>query len=177
MFIDGYRELLDMYQEIISNNESNRHYSQASLVCTFLERFLRILPAVGATNSDKLSNLLDKAFSHDRKALYLPSQINVEDFKKSIRDLRNGILHGNYEQLVQRSGAHDVQDYWKNHFPEDLLLILTSLQYFLLQIDSNTGKKNPIFEFLIEGKPLPPINLTATFKNGQQCNFKLTKIL
>jgi hypothetical protein len=131
-------------------------FAEASLVCSVLERFLRILPEVGATDNDTLSNLLEKAFSKKRKVLSLPN-FKEQDFLKIIRELRNGIDHSNYEQLASSAGYSSIVDYFQKQFASDIELITRAVNCFMVQIDNDTGLHSPVFDFLINRTPMPPV--------------------
>jgi hypothetical protein len=132
-------------------------FSEATMACVLLERFLRILPEIQATESDTLSNLLDKAFSDKRDVLFLLPQINKEEFKKLIRGLRNGIVHGNFEQLAKDANSASIEDYFgSGKFTKNIELLVKIIEYIIRQIDPETGKKDPVFRAIIAGEPLPP---------------------
>jgi len=158
MFKDEHREMQELVRELeILRNHNLKFksgdpqinlllFSEATMTCVVLERFLRILPQVKATESDTLSNLLDKAFSDKRDILYLLPQINKEDFKKLVRGLRNGIVHGNFEQLAKDANLSSIEEYFKSgKFAQNVELLYKVVVYVIHQINPETGKKDEVF--------------------------------
>lgn len=110
-------------------------FSEALLYLLALERFLRIVPQLEATDIDTLVNLLEKATSKRRGFI----KINDRKYIKIIKDVRNSIIHGNFEQAAQQEEV-SYKDYFKLKFAgqvEELFGILNSI---VCLIDPDTGK-------------------------------------
>jgi hypothetical protein len=53
--------------------------------------------------------------------------------------LRNGLLHGDFEQLARNAGCASNRDYFKHHYARDLEKLYNILNTMMAQIDPNTG--------------------------------------
>lgn len=118
-------------------------FAEAAVLCVAFERFLRIIPAIKAKDGDTLSNLLDKAFAKKNPVFKPIHSANVESFKKALRDIRNGILHGLYDDLAKpykKDGKiSSTEEYFKNFFTQDMELIFLAFKQLINQIDPETG--------------------------------------
>lgn len=122
-------------------------FSEALLTLTCLERFLRILPDVesNAKNCLKkkktskseptLPDLLDSTLQ-----LKLLNFQNPDLIKKAITDIRNSIIHGNFEQCAKRIKLSSTDEYFKTVFINDIEESYNFLCFLLKQIDPMTGK-------------------------------------
>ncbi len=111
-------------------------FAEGALILIMLERFLRILPDVEATERDTLFNLLEKAIS--RQILEIAEK---DYFIKQLTIVRNTILHGNYEQAAKQSGQKTIEDYFRNVYPTEIETLYTITNRIVSQIDPNTGRR------------------------------------
>ena len=81
-------------------------FAEAALVFLALERFARAVLR-DVNDGDTLFNLLERAVS--RKLLALSGGTTV----RSICDMRNALLHGNYEQAARKAGCSSTAAYFK----------------------------------------------------------------
>lgn len=112
-------------------------FSEANLVLMVLERFLRILPDLNATKSDTLYNLLERAIS--KKIIVLPTN-EPKKLIVAINDIRNQIIHANFEESAKSCGFKTVGEYFKNQFFPEIEAITNITNNLMEQIDANTGK-------------------------------------
>lgn len=133
--------LLREHNLSIKDGESQQRlllFAEAAIVLMALERFLRILPGVGATDSDTLPNLLEKATSQSRKVLSLPAA-DREDAIRRIKSVRNTILHGNFEQAARGAGLNSKEEYFKKQFASEVEALYEITDGLVRQIDPATG--------------------------------------
>ncbi len=124
-------------------------FAEASLCLVVLERFLRMVPGVEATDSDTLPNLLNKATSFSRKLLYLPDihdqpitdQATKDRVVGLVKNFRNSVQHGNYEQLATNAGCGTKEEYFKTKFASQIETLYLITNYLVAQIDSRTGER------------------------------------
>ncbi len=62
-----------------------------------------------ATDKDTLSNLLEKATS-ERLGLLVLRARDRQALIKGLKDVRNTILHGNYEQAARQNGCATIRE-------------------------------------------------------------------
>lgn len=115
-------------------------FSEASLAVLALERFLRILPGVEATDTDTLPNLLEKATSESRKVIELPASDRADAIKR-INSVRKTIQHANYEQAARECGL-TVAEYFKTQFTPEIEAIYRITDSIVRQIDPETGTRH-----------------------------------
>lgn len=112
-------------------------FSEASALFICLERFLRVLPAIKASNSDTIYNLMERALK-----LFNSPYINItnERLTKVVTDIRNGILHGNFEKCAYEYKCDVEQYFGKGHFTQDIQIIFDVFRSFIDQVNSLTGE-------------------------------------
>ena len=149
MFKENYKDLQHIVRELMLLREHNKSFkegdsqerlllfAEASLTILCLERFLRILPDVNATESDTLYNLLERAIS--KNVLMLKTE-EKEYFKKIVK-VRNSILHGNFEQCAKESKLSSVEEYFKTYFASEIETLFNITNELFKQIDPNTGRR------------------------------------
>lgn len=121
-------------------------FAEATVLCVAFERFLRIVPAMKLKIKDgnTLSDLLNHAFS-GKKPVFKPIHTApMEDFKRAIREVRNGILHGLFDDLAEpylKAGKiSSTEEYFKNgHFTRDIEIIFQAFDRLIKRVDSETG--------------------------------------
>jgi hypothetical protein len=155
-FSEGYPELGELCYELKAVREHNLKFkewrrgylmfSEAMLVLLTMERFLRIILGSDAGPDDTLPNLLEKATSKRRALITLPGTWTRERAIKAIRDVRNTLMHGNYEQAAQQANRRDVRDYFSSStYTSEVESLFQVLDNMMGQIDPATGKprQNP----------------------------------
>src|SRR5450631_849346 len=85
-------------------------FAEGALVLLVLERFVRAVLGPDAVDSDSIYNLLQKAV---KKGLLRVPWDNQEEGIGKIKEVRNTILHGNYEQAARQAGCASVGAYFK----------------------------------------------------------------
>lgn len=113
-------------------------FAEAALVLIVLERFLRVILASEATEDDTLPNLLEKATSARLCMLKLPAADRAQAIRE-IKNVRNTILHGNYEQAARQAGCSSVTDYFKRQFAPEIERLFQITDHLMAQIDPSTG--------------------------------------
>jgi hypothetical protein len=154
-FKDDNRDLQELFRELrwlrehnhaVANEVPQRNllfFSEACLVLLSLERFLRILPGVNPTDKDTLPTLLEKATSKRLEILRLPAK-DRKDAIRRIKNVRNTILHANFEQAAKEAGCKNVGDYFRSsQFAGEVETLFKLLENLLNQVDPETGKKCP----------------------------------
>jgi len=148
-FKDRHREIQELVRElkIIRNhnlkfNEGDPQdtilmFAEAALVIVILERFVRAV--VGdATDSDTIYTLLQRAGS---KGLLKVPWEDQEDGIRKIKDVRNTLLHGNYEQAARQSGCASVQEFFTQKFASEVEALTHVVNDLMGQIDPTTGER------------------------------------
>ena len=59
---------------------------------------------------------------------------------REIRDVRNTILHGNYEQAARQTGCATTEEYFKTQFPGELQSLYELGDEIVKHFDLDTGK-------------------------------------
>src|SRR5260370_582409 len=130
-FKDRHRELQHLVRELTLVHNHNLTFKSAApqdtllmfaegaLVLITLERFLRVVLRSDVTDEDTLPNLLEKTTSARLPLLRLPAPDRARAIKE-IKDVRNTILHGNYEQAARQAGCASVADYFKEQFTPEV---------------------------------------------------------
>jgi len=149
-FKDRHREMQEIARELALLRSGNlRHregdpqerlllISEAALTCLALERFVRIVLGSDAAPSDTLYNLLQKAVSSRRRLLRLPWD-DQEDGIRRVVNVRNTLLHGNYETAAQAEGCATVAEYFKTKFASETERMFEILDHLMKQIDPHSG--------------------------------------
>ena len=114
-------------------------FAEAALVLTAMERFLRIVLRAEATDSDTLPNLLEKATSGRLDLIRFHPGTNRTDAIKRIKDVRNTLLHGNYEQAARQAGCNTTAEYFQRQFAPEIETLFQLLDGMVQQIDTETG--------------------------------------
>lgn len=147
-FKDAHREIQELVREVLVIRQHNLKFkegdpqdtmllfAEAALVLIVLERFVRAV--VGdASDSDTIYNLLQRAVS--RGLLKVPWD-DQEDGIRRIKDVRNTVLHGNYEQAARQSGCSSVPEFFKTKFASEVEALTHVVDDLMRQIDPATGK-------------------------------------
>jgi hypothetical protein len=115
-------------------------FAEASLVCLTLERFLRAILG-DARSSDTMHNLLQRAIK--RKLVRLPHDDQAACIRQ-VCDVRNTILHGDYEKAAQQSGRPTIEAYFQEQFAPEIEGMYEITQYIVRQIDLSTGQPRSV---------------------------------
>jgi hypothetical protein len=150
-FKDKFRDFQELVREhnfLRNHNKSFKEgdsqstlllFAEGALILIIMERFLRMLPGVQATEGDTLHNLLQKATSQKRKVITLSAD-DTQDAIKRITKVRNTILHGNYEQAAQQARLSSKEEYFKTQFAPEIEKLYEIVDGLVAQIDPNTGE-------------------------------------
>lgn len=151
-FKDRNRELQELAREafVLRNNNLQFQegdsqdqllmFAEGAMLLVCMERFLRALLGGDATNKDTLHNLLEKAFAQKRYD-YLEVPGGDRDYLiEMVTGLRNGLLHGDFEQLARNASCASNLEYFKQHYARDLEKLYNILNTMMRQIDINTGQ-------------------------------------
>src|SRR4030095_12503724 len=101
-----------------------------------LERFVRIVVRGSPVEDQTLRPMLDWAVRRGR--LRLPWDNQKEGIQK-VCDIRNTILHGNYEQAAAQAKT-DVRAFFKSQFAGEIAGMTKVLNYLVEQVDARTGE-------------------------------------
>ena len=116
-------------------------FAEGLLVLLAVERFLRVILSVKASDGDTLPNLLEKATSTHLNLLTLPPWWTREQTIKAMKDVRNALMHGNYEQAAKQSGSQHPRAYFgSSTYINEVDTLYKILDGFCRQIDPKTGK-------------------------------------
>lgn len=96
---------------------------------------MRILPDLKAKDTDTLGTLLERATSKRSKILILSA-----DHRRGLRDIRNTILHGNFEQAAKQAGVKNKEEYFKTQFASEIEALYKIVNGLVAQIDPKTGR-------------------------------------
>ncbi len=113
-------------------------FAEGGVVIMSLERFLRMLPGVGGTDSDTLRKLLKKAV--ENQVLNLPGD-NADITIERVVSIRNTILHGNFEQAARQAGLQSKEEYFKKRYDLDIEELYKFTDNLVDQIDPDTGER------------------------------------
>ncbi len=150
-FKDHHRELQELAREVFVLRYHNLQFkegepqdqllmfAEGAMILVCMERFLRAMLGTAVTNADTLQNLLEKAFSSRRY-----DRLEVPGGDRShlialVVGFRNGLLHGNFEQLARNAGCATNLEYFKHQYPGDLEKLYNILNAMMRQIDIHTG--------------------------------------
>jgi hypothetical protein len=148
-FKDAHRELQELVRELVWLRNHNRQfqegdpqdnlllYAEGAIVLIVLERFVRIVLGDEAGEKDTLHTLLQKALS---KGLLRVPWDDQQDGVQRICDVRNALLHGNYEQIARKSGCASVAEFFKTQFASLIQRMFEIVGGLMQQIDRATGK-------------------------------------
>jgi hypothetical protein len=116
-------------------------FAEGLLVLLTMERFLRIILGESAGESATLPNLLEMATSSRLNLLSLPLWWTRDQTINAIKNVRNALMHGNYEQAAKQSGNGVREDYFRSgtYFAE-VNTLFALLDGFCNQIDPESGK-------------------------------------
>lgn len=164
-FKDRYHDLQEIVRELTKIRTHNLKFkdgnpqddlflfAEASLCLLALERFLRILPSLAATDIDTLRTLLERATSRDAGLLNfvdITSEQVVRDEARrqriigEIADMRNTLQHGNYEQAAKQAGLGSPNQYFKTQFASEIENLYQIVDRLFAQIDPDTGARRPL---------------------------------
>ena len=147
-FKDRYRDFQELVRELNVVRTHNLRFkagdpqetlllmSEAALILVVLERFLRMIVPDGSED-DTLRNLLEKATSRTRRLLILPG--DRDTVIGQMVDIRNTLLHGNYEQAATQSGCSNVEEYFRTQFAPEVEGMYRLVNLMVAQIDVETG--------------------------------------
>ncbi len=93
-------------------------FAEAALTLVVLERFLRLLLGNLAAETHTLPNLLEIAVS--KKLIELRHDKGPQVATKQLKDVRNTILHGNFEQAAKQAGRASVAEYFRTDFASEI---------------------------------------------------------
>jgi hypothetical protein len=113
-------------------------FAEGALLLVALERFLRCVLGVNASDQDTLPNLLEKAMSK-RLALIKPPGGDKQGLIKAVTNFRNALLHGNFEQAAKWSGHASAIEYFRKSYASELETAYRIANAIIRQIDPNTG--------------------------------------
>jgi hypothetical protein len=120
------------------------HFAEGLLVLLALERFLRAILGTKADDKHTLPSLLEMATSAKRNLLTLPGTWTREQAIEAITEVRNTLMHGNYEQAAKGAGSPDVRGYFKSgQYISEVEALFKLLDQLMQQIDPATGKPRP----------------------------------
>ena len=149
-FKDRHPEIQQLVRELgllrsnnlkIKEGDSQNHlllFAEGALVLLVLERFLRAILG-DATDQETLRPLLKRAV--ERKLIMLPWE-DQQDGLKKIVDLRNTIIHANYEQAAKQAGCNSMEQYFKTAYASEIEAMFKIVDHLFKQIDLETGKSN-----------------------------------
>ncbi len=150
-FREQYPEFARLVKELILLREHNRRplirqdhqfflFAEGALVLIALERFLRMILQGEATDKDTLPNLLEKATSERLDLFQFTPPESREQSIREIKDVRNTILHGNYEQAARQTGCATTEEYFSTQFPSELEALFKLGDEIVKHIDPESGK-------------------------------------
>lgn len=112
-------------------------FAEGAVALIVIERFARAVLGSRAAANDTLFNLLQQAV---RDGMFTLPFDNQQDGIQRIKDVRNTILHGNYEQASKQAGCSSVAEYFKTQFASEVEQTYQIASYLFEQIDNRTGK-------------------------------------
>jgi len=141
-------ELLRKHNSSFSPGKSNDYrllFSQVALTLLCLERFLRILPgveeaAIKRTKKGKKAATLAE-FLRGATDIKILAIKNKDEVIKQVTDVRNSILHGNFEQCARECNKNSVEEYFKLVFAGEVEALYKFTKHLMDQINSDTGKR------------------------------------
>lgn len=158
-FKDRFRELEEIFRELQIVRERNLEltklhgkwvpgylaFAEGLLVLLGLERFLRVILGSEATMADTLPGLVKKATSTPLDLVTLPPWWPRDQTIAAMKNVRNAVVHGNFEQAALQSGCESREDYFRTGtYINEVDTLRRILDGFCSQIDPETGKpRNP----------------------------------
>jgi hypothetical protein len=155
-FKDQHEELQHIVRELVLVRKHNLqfkagdpqqnllHFAEGLLVLLALERFLRAILATEANEKHTLQNLLEMATSAQRKLVTIPGTWTREEAIKAITQVRNTLMHGNYEQAAKGAGSPNIRGYFKSgQYISEVEALFQLLDQLMQQMDSVTGRPRP----------------------------------
>ena len=154
-FIEQYREVSEIFRELEIVRDHNLKmaethgkwvpgylsFAEGLLVLLGIERFLRVILGAKATDADTLPNLLEKATSACLNLLTLPPWWKREETITALKNVRNALMHGNYEQAAKQSGRQHREEYFRSStYTNEVETLRRILHGFCAQIDPENGK-------------------------------------
>jgi len=150
-FKEQHPEFQRLVQELMLLREHNRKpvikvnyqfflFAEAALVLMALERFLRMVLQAEATDLDTLPTLLQKATSKRLNLFQFEEPEKRDQWIREIKDVRNTILHGNYEQAAKQAGCATKEEWFETQFPSELESLYRLGDEIVKHIDMETGK-------------------------------------
>ena len=151
-FKDDHRAFQELVRELRLVREHNRAqtlvtsqarlllFAEAALVLVVLERFLRMILEPDAKDTDTLFNLLQMATSPKRNLLEWPAGASTDPVR-IVTNVRNTIMHGNYEQAAREAKCRDVPEYFRTQFVAEIERLYELTNFFVRQIDGETGER------------------------------------
>jgi hypothetical protein len=119
-------------------------FAEGTVVLLALERFLRMILGTAATDRDTLPALLKKATSAPLNLIVLPGRLDTQETIKRIKEVRNTLAHGNYEQAARQSGLKTKEEYFKTGtYIAEVEGLFKVLNRIIKQIDAGTGRPHP----------------------------------
>jgi hypothetical protein len=115
-------------------------FAEGALVLVTMERFLRTILAGQVGPDQTLPNLLELAFSERVDALDPPGG-DAQHLVTLVKDVRNALLHANFEQAAKQAGAADVREYFRKHYASEIETLYKILNNMMSQIDPATGAR------------------------------------
>lgn len=151
-FKDKYRDLQELVRELFvlrrwnlrfKDSDSQAEFllfAEGAIVLVVLERFLRAILGARATEKHTLYNLLQIATSGDDPLLRLPAD-DTQLLITQLKDVRNTILHGNFEQASQQAKCANVAEFFKTQFAAEIERLTRIVDALFKQIDPETGRR------------------------------------
>jgi hypothetical protein len=149
-FKEQNRELQELAREVVVLRRYNQTirdsgelwlvFAEGAVVLVTLERFLRAMLGDEAGPEDTLPNLLEMAMG-DRLYLFDPPGGDAKHLVDLVTGVRNGLLHGDFEQLARRAGFATNAEYFASRFRNDLNVMFNILNTIMRQIDPSTGQR------------------------------------
>jgi len=148
-----HREMQEIVRELLWLRAHNTQFtaddpqdslllmSEGALVLIGLERFLRIVLAGNVGPKDTLPTLLKTATGKKLGLLTLPDPPGRDAAIDAIRNVRNALMHANYEQAATQSGCADIREYFQTRFAPEIETLWVILDSLMTQIDPVTGKR------------------------------------
>jgi len=113
-------------------------FAEGAMILVCMERFLRAHLGPDATSADTLRNLLERAFS-ERRHDHLEVPGGDRDYLiELVTGLRNGLLHGDFEQLALKAGCASNTEYFKQHYARDLEILYNITNTMMRQMLAGT---------------------------------------
>jgi hypothetical protein len=118
--------------------------AEGALVLLALERFMRMILGVEASDSDTLPNLLEKATSARLDLVVLPGNLDRSELIRRIKSVRNTLMHGNFEQAAKQAGLSSKEEYFRSGtYITEVEVLFKILNRIVAQIDPGTGRPHP----------------------------------